>query len=193
MAEHMCGRLAGYPEKGYSVKGRKVPVDNCTHIFAELAAHVLPEHYKRLKHAMAASIPAERLVGYKSATREALAKLSRSVDFPGCYVFLDNNKAVYVGISRSVVKRIIQHLNYDSHYSASLIYRMASEDYPHEMKRDQAMKDEQFRSVFFAAQDRLRRMSIAFVEIDNDLELYLFEVYASMELDTDTWNTFRTH
>ncbi len=91
------------------------------------------------------------------------------------------------------MKRLIQHLNYDSHYSASLVYRMATEDYPHEMKRDQAMKDEQFKNVFLSAQERLRQMKVAFVEINNDLELYLFEVFASMRLDTDTWNTFRTH
>ena len=61
------------------------------------------------------------------------------------------------------------------------------------MKRDQAMKDEQFRAVFFSAQERLRQMRVAFIEITNDLELYLFEVFAAMRLDTDTWNTFRTH
>lgn len=114
-------------------------------------------------------------------------------DFPGCYVFLDAGKPVYVGISRGVVKRLVQHLNYDSHYSASLVYRMAACEYSHEMKRDQAMKDDVFRRVFFAAQERLRKMSVAFVEVANDLELYVLEVYAAMKLDTDKWNTFRTH
>ncbi len=61
------------------------------------------------------------------------------------------------------------------------------------MKRDQAMKDEQFKAVFLSAQGRLRQMRVAFVEINNDLELYVFEVFASMKLDTYTWNTFRTH
>jgi hypothetical protein len=70
---------------------------------------------------------------------------------------------------------------------------MATEEYPHEMKRDQAMKDDPFRAVFFAVRSRLRQMTVAFIEIDNDLELYLFEVYAAMTLDTATWNTFRTH
>ena len=70
---------------------------------------------------------------------------------------------------------------------------MASKHYPHEMKRDQAMKDEEFRKYFCQNQNRLQGMHIAFIEIGNDLELYLFEVYASMKLDTGTWNTFRTH
>ena len=98
-----------------------------------------------------------------------------------------------LGFLRGVIKRLVQHLNYNSHYSASLTYRMASVDYPHEMKRDQAMKDEQFKTIFLSAQNRLRRMKIAFVEIENDLELYMFEVFASMKLGTEAWNTFRTH
>lgn len=70
---------------------------------------------------------------------------------------------------------------------------MASGDYPHEMKRDQAMKDDLFQKVFVESQQRLRAMGFAFVEIDNDLELYLFEAYAAMKFDTSKWNTFRTH
>lgn len=170
-----------------------MPIDNCPHTFAELAGKVLPEHLERLMGALRHPIPAATFVGFKSASREALSKVRREIDFPGCYVFVDQTKPVYVGISRGVVKRLVQHLNFESHYAASLVYRMASEDYPHEMKRDQAMKDDQFRSVFLTAQGRLRETSVAFIEINNDLELYLFEVLAAMHLDTDTWNTFRTH
>jgi hypothetical protein len=170
-----------------------MPIDNCVHDFLTLAKTVLPQHFLRLEEAMREPLAAEHLVGFKSVTREALTRVGRSVDFPGCYVFLDAERPVYIGISRSIIKRIIQHPNYDSHYSASLVYRMASEEYPHEMKRDQAMKDDQFRAVFLAVQSRLRKMRVAFIEIDNDLELYLFEVYAAMHLDTETWNTFRTH
>ncbi len=170
-----------------------MPIDNCSHTFNELAATVLPAHLQRLMTALKAPIAAADFVGFKSASQKALAKVNRKTDFPGCYVFIDEERPVYVGISRGVVKRLVQHLNFESHYTASLVYRMASEDYPHEMKRDQAMKDDQFRSVFLSAQGRLRQTSVAFVEVSNDLELYLFEVLAAMHLDTDTWNTFRTH
>ena len=170
-----------------------MPIDNFTQDFGTLANSLLPHHFARLEEVMCAPHAAERLVGFKTATREALMRVGKSADFPGCYVFLDAKKPVYVGISRSVIKRLVQHLNYDSHYSASLVYRMASEEYPHEMKRDQAMKDDQFRTTFFAVQSRLREMSVAFIEIENDLELYVFEVYAAIMLDTGTWNTFRTH
>src|SRR5258708_5835690 len=119
-----------------------MPIDNCPYSFKGLAASVLPEHYKRLELAMKAPVRATTLVGYKSVAKNLLEALKRAEDFPGCYVFVHEEKPIYVGISRGVIKRLVQHLNYDSHYSASLVYRMATEDYPHEMKRDQAMKDE---------------------------------------------------
>src|SRR5947207_11376416 len=156
-----------------------MPIDNCTHSFEELSATVLPAHFARLEAALQSPLPAATFVGFKSVTKEVLSRLSRTADFPGCYVFIDQSTPVYVGISRGVIKRLVQHLNYDSHYSASLVYRMATGEYPHEMKRDQAMKDEQFRAAFFAVQNRLREMTVAFIQIDNDLELYVFEVYAA--------------
>jgi predicted GIY-YIG superfamily endonuclease len=170
-----------------------MPIDNCVYTFEEMAASVLPTHFKRLEAAIQSPIAAESLVGFKSATKAILFRLNRSTDFPGCYVFIEQDRPIYIGISRNVIKRLVQHLNYDSHYSASLVYRMASENYPHEMKRDQAMKDEQFKATFFSEQKRLRQMKVAFIEISNDLELYVFEVFVSMRLDTYTWNTFRTH
>ena len=39
----------------------------------------------------------------------------------------------------------------------------------------------------------LRSLNVAFIEIGNPLELYLFEAYCAMELDTSEWNTFETH
>lgn len=170
-----------------------MPIDNCTHSFDKLSTEVLPGYFKQLQDSIRSPMAASEFIGYKSATKEALSKVSRTVDFPGCYVFIDEHQPIYVGISRGLIKRLTQHLNYDSHYSASLVYRMASEEYPHEMKRDQAMKDDQFREVFFKNRDRLRQMQVGYIEIPNDLELYVFEVYAAMHLDTDTWNTFRTH
>jgi hypothetical protein len=170
-----------------------MPIDNCTYTFEELAETVLPRHFQRLQLAMKKPIPAESLVGHKSFSREVTTKLDKQADFPGCYVFINEKTPEYVGISRHVVGRLLQHLNYDSHNSSPWVYRMALKDYPHEMKRDQAMKDEKFKKAFLLRQESLRPMKIAWVEIENDLELYAFEVFAAMRLDTYKWNTFRTH
>jgi predicted GIY-YIG superfamily endonuclease len=170
-----------------------MPIDRCPHTFDHLAKVVLPGHFLRLQAAINAPIAAEALVGIRSATRQVLSRLHLAADFPGCYILLDGKKPIYVGISRRVIRRLVQHLNYRSHYAASLVYRMACIAYPHEMRRSEAMRDAKFQEAFHSAQGRLHRMRIAFIPIENDLELYLFEVFASMKLDTHVWNTFRTH
>ncbi len=168
-------------------------IDGCQFTFDELATTELATYFEQLTISMRAPLPARELVGFKSGTRAAVGKVGLKVDFPGCYLFMDGLTPEYVGISRKVVNRLVQHLNHKSHYSASLVYRMASADYQHEFRRDQAMLDEKFSAAFLARQKKLHEMSIAFVPISNALELYLFEVYASMRLDTSKWNSFRTH
>jgi hypothetical protein len=70
---------------------------------------------------------------------------------------------------------------------------MATAKTGHEMKRADAMKDSAFREAFVEARTLLRGSSVSFIEIDNPLELYLFEAYCAMELQTGEWNTFKTH
>jgi hypothetical protein len=122
-----------------------------------------------------------------------LGRLGRDRDFSGCYVLMRDRKPFYVGISRGVVGRLRQHGKGTTHFDASLAYRMACEKMPHELTRDEAMKDPDFRRAFDEAQTLIRHSSVAFVEISNPLELYLFEAYCAIELDTSEWNTFRTH
>jgi hypothetical protein len=81
----------------------------------------------------------------------------------------------------------------NAHFDASLAYRMATDKTGHEMNRSDAMKDPAFRTAFDQAKALLRDGDVAFIDIDNPLELYLFEAYCTMELNTCKWNTFRTH
>lgn len=55
------------------------------------------------------------------------------------------------------------------------------------------MSKPEFRTVFDRVRTDLRKMSVAFIEIENPVELYLFEAYAALSLHTWEWNTFRTH
>jgi predicted GIY-YIG superfamily endonuclease len=121
------------------------------------------------------------------------AKLGKRKDFSGCYVLLRDRKPFYVGISRGVIGRLRQHGTGKTHFDASLAYRMACEKVPHKVTRSAAMADPVFRNAFDEAKELLMGSSVAFVEVQNALELYLFEAYCAMELDTCEWNTFRTH
>ena len=122
-----------------------------------------------------------------------LAGLGRSRDFSGCYVLVHDGKPFYVGISRGVISRLRQHSTGTTEFNATLAYRMANEKVPHELTRKEAMQDPAFRAAFNEAQVLLRGCSVAFIEILNPLELYLFEANCAMALDTCEWNTFKTH
>ena len=120
-------------------------------------------------------------------------QLGLSRDFSGCYVLLEEERPVYVGISRKVLGRLRQHLRGKTHFDASLAYAVAQRRYPIDGHRSTVMEHPEFQSAFAEAKAYLRGLRVAFVEIDNPLELYLFEAYAAMQLGTYEWNTFRTH
>jgi len=170
-----------------------MPIDACTSTFAEMAETILPHDMARLRAALAAPFPMSSFCKDGFGVKAILSELRRSSDFSGCYVLLREGKAFYVGISRTVVQRLRQHVTGKTHYDASLAYQMATEKTGHKMKRADAMQDEAVRTAFSQAKALLRDCSVAFIEIDNPLELYLFEAYCAMELDTCEWNTFRTH
>lgn len=168
-------------------------IDECTRTFVELATNALP----RFMEAMRADMKNPRSlsefckpgIGVKSIARW----LGKQNDFSGCYVLLHEESPFYVGISRVVIARLRQHGTGKTHFDASLAYRMACDKIEHDFTRNEAMKDPEFRRAFAEAQELLEGSSVAFVEIDNPLELYLFEPYCAMELDTNKWNSFRTH
>jgi hypothetical protein len=168
-----------------------MPVDGCTHTFEELANEVLPDHMRRMKRAMRHAIPMRTFVDAGAA--ECRHCLGQSADFSGCYVLMSGKKPIYAGISRAVIARLRQHVKGKTHFDASLAYRMAKQRAPHKLQRGKAMLDGQFRSEFEQARGRLRRMRVAAIRIDCPVELYAFELYCSMKLDTAKWNTFRTH
>lgn len=118
-------------------------------------------------------------------------------DFSGCYVLIENGTPIYVGISRTVLARLRQHVCGRTHFDASLAFRIAMKRHPDQtisnLTRSEAMDDLLFGTSFSDAQSYLRSLMVAAVEIENPLELYVFEPYCAIELDTHQWNSFQTH
>lgn len=168
-------------------------IDGCKHTFAELATDVLPGYIAELQRRIArpTSMSEFAIEGVGIGTLLRQFKLAR--DFEGCYVLIDGDRPIYVGISRGVFQRLRQHVRGTTHFDASLAYRIAASRRPHTMTRSKAMADGDFQTHFENSQDYLRGLNVAFIEIENPLELYLFEAYCAMELDTSEWNTFETH
>lgn len=168
-------------------------IDGCQHSFDHLAHSILPAHMERLKLALSAmwpmSIFAQDRVGPTSIARHC----GHTSDFSGVYVLVEKDRPIYVGISRKVICRLRQHVRGKTHFDASFAYSVARRRLPTDGTRNTTMSDPVFRETFNGAQGYLRGLSVAFITIDNPLELYLFEAYAAMALGTHEWNTFRTH
>lgn len=168
-------------------------IDGCKYSFAQLAGVILPGYMAELRRQMKdpTSLSEFAIEGVGTAT--LLRRFNRAKDFEGCYVLLDGIRPIYVGISQTVFQRLRQHVRGTSHFDASLAYRIAAARHPHKMTRSDAMANDEFQNQFAESQTYLRSLKAAFIEIGNPLELYLFEAYCAMELDTSEWNTFETH
>jgi hypothetical protein len=168
-------------------------IDRCLHEFEALAEKVLPGYMKDLQRSISTASRAEELVAAGGIPADIVGSLDGGRDFPGCYVFLRGKRPIYVGISRKVRSRIRQHIRGRTHYEATLAYRMACKMSTRVGARAVNMKSTAFRRHFAAAKAKLAKHRVAFVIIRNPLELYIFEAYAAMALDTAKWNTFETH
>jgi hypothetical protein len=170
-----------------------LPIDGCASSFADLATKVLPKYMEELRVAMQDLRPLSEFCAPGVGVKTIVKQLGEEADFSGCYVLFHDATPFYIGISRGVIARLRQHGTGSTHYDASLAYSMARHKVPHKLTRSAAMKNPTFRQAFEEAQRLLISCRVAFIEIQNSLELYLFEAYCAMELDTCKWNTFRTH
>ena len=191
---------AGRKDNAWTTHSRHT-IDDCPHDFRALADRELPRMMRRLRDAMDHPVALDGLDAkgvsrgnLLTRMRDAWPGLAAGGDFEGCCVFLSPEKApFYVGISRKVAGRVIQHIKGKTHFSASLPFRMARAEYDPPGGRAAAMKDAKFVQTFKKKQAYLRRRCIAAIKITNALERYVFEAYASMALNTCRWNTFQTH
>tara|TARA_R110001592_G_scaffold243783_1_gene504848 strand:+ start:90630 stop:91238 length:609 start_codon:yes stop_codon:yes gene_type:complete len=119
-----------------------------------------------------------------------------ALDFKGLYVFkTQENNPFYVGISRGVINRVNQHIKGNSHRTASLAYKIGLK-YHEVVKPGRVHLGERgaldFETYVKPVQELLLNQKVAWVKVENDEELYLFEVYCSLKFKTNL-NSFKTH
>jgi len=115
-------------------------------------------------------------------------------DFKGLYIFIHNNKPFYFGISQGVIGRIIQHIKRKTHNQATLAFNMGLIYYKLINKNayNGKREDFDFEKYVNPMKEFLLKQKIAFIKIDDDDELYLFEIYCSIKYKT-ILNSFETH
>ncbi|WP_445178773.1 hypothetical protein [Pseudomonas sp. McL0111] len=174
-----------------------MPLHECPHTFEELAATVLPAHMSRMQNALKDPREMSAFAASGIGVQSLLKRFDLPRDFSGCYVLIDQGSPIYVGISRSVISRLRQHVFGKTHFDASLAFRVAMAKHPDrtitKLTRAKAMDDPLFGTSFAEAQTYLRSLQVAAIDIQNALELYVFEPYCALALDTHQWNSFETH
>ena len=117
----------------------------------------------------------------------------------GVYVFYENNKALYVGRSNRLKERIQEHSRPSSKKnSATFAFNIAGKemaryrDISMYVTRKELEQISGFNRGFVKAKKRVSKMKIRVVQIDNQIEQALFEIYAALALKT-SYNDFRTH
>lgn len=115
----------------------------------------------------------------------------------GVYVIVEQNRAIYVGRTRDLRRRLNDHLS-SSVSKAALAVRMARCDtglrasYKREHSARHLLKtNEAFRRAFDSATERIRAMRVRYVIEEDDVRQALLEIYAAVQLDT-RYNSFRT-
>lgn len=140
----------------------------------------------------------QRMAAQPLRTRDNLAGIPEK----GIYVFYENNKPIYVGRSNRMKERIQEHSRPSSkHTSATFAFLLALNQFkeggtrrgtPDNLTRKELEIIPKFNKFFLKEKSRVAEMKIRAVEMDNQIEQTLFEVYAAMALNT-TYNDFKTH
>lgn len=151
------------------------------HLFLQLAKEIFPRYMVTLLEVIKKPIAARRVW-------ERIESNSR-----GCYVFIENGKPIYVGISKHIRTRLRQHLTARSHNDSSFVYKMAKELEPGITHYRKTPNAPEYQRPFQLALERLSKCDVAWVSIRDALEVYLFEPYACIELGTSDYNSFETH
>ena len=116
----------------------------------------------------------------------------------GVYCFYENGKPLYVGRSRNIRNRVRQHRRQGSgHNAAQFAFNIAKKKFEknhpcEKWSRDDLSNNKEFASLFSESKERVRKMSVRFVKIEDPIEQTIFEVYAHINLGTP-FNDFETH
>ena len=118
---------------------------------------------------------------------------------PGLYLFSDSARPIYVGQTRKLRTRLRQHTGERSRQNqASLAFNIAKRDAASAgvdvtRSREALAADAEFRLHLDEARRTVAAMSVQFIELDDPIRRTLFEVYATLLLQTTEFNSFETH
>ena len=130
---------------------------------------------------------------YTKAERHTLRrKLPAS---KGVYVLYEQGEAMYVGRSDNLADRLLAHGRPSGESeTATFAFNLAKERFPGSpaMSRKELQRADAFNLLFDKAKQRVRKMKIRVVHVEDSIEQTILEVYAHMALKTP-FNSFENH
>jgi hypothetical protein len=135
----------------------------------------------------------------KAAPRQRVAAHPSVPAVPGIYLFSENKRPVYVGQTRKLQTRLRQHTadrgrENDASFAFNIAKREAALASVNIKRTRAVLQDaEDFVPHFKAARARVAAMDVQFIELTDPVTRTLFEVYASLALDTAEFNSWETH
>ncbi len=113
----------------------------------------------------------------------------------GLYIFYEDNKPIYIGISRSILKRLKSHFLGKIHNEATLAYIMIRHKHEgaHGFYNGERANLDLFKSDRTLLQkEMMTNWKIAIIPETDNYKMYFFEIYLACHLKT-IWNSFETH
>jgi GIY-YIG catalytic domain len=134
----------------------------------------------------------------KSAAAKPLSDLTQFPQLGGCYVLMENDIRLYVGIAKNLRQRMRNHVSGRAEQSA-FAFKLAREVTGHQptyrktgSRKDLVKNNAEFSNAMRNTTERVRKMSAQFVVIEDAALRYLFEFFAAHSLNT-RYNDFNTH
>ena len=134
-----------------------------------------------------------------SAQRRSLRNALPSNE--GVYVLYEGDRPVYVGRSDRLADRLLEHGQPgNGPEQATFAFNLAYQEWRPDTHIANVTRQErqafrlapEYHSLFDEAKERVRRMHVRTVGINNPVEQAVFELYAHVELKT-RYNSFRNH
>jgi hypothetical protein len=109
---------------------------------------------------------------------------------PAIYVFFERKKAIHVGRTNKLRRRILGHSG-KSHFSATFAFKETRRrtknlkaSYKKKGSRAELLKDPLFSGEFDKQRARLRKFGIKYLVLEDPIDQYLLELYAAMKYKT---------
>ncbi len=129
---------------------------------------------------------------------QCVQRLPKEMPEAGIYLFSEKGKALYVGRTNRLRKRIKYHTR-NNHNQATFAFLLARHDtgnlkasYKPEGSRTDLLDEPAFRTAFDAARYRINQMDVQFVEEQDPVRQTILEVFTAFMMEAE-FNDFDNH